>query len=139
VERQVVVVCKLTAPESAIVNARKRNKARYLTHKIVCGEHATVLTLGPREDLAKWIVETWPMAFSGLGHEVHPNAKPVEQADRYYLHTLAEKFGDPNVRKRQELDQQLAELEHKLKLAPGELTGRDAKPKRGFFARLFGK
>lgn len=138
-EKQMVVVRKLTNNESSIVNSKKRNKERYWTHKVVCGEHATFLTIGPRPDLARRVVENWPMVFSGVGNEIHRNAKPVEEADKRYLITLGEKFGDPLERERIELDSKLEQLERELDLSPGELSGRPQKRSRkGFLSKLFG-
>lgn len=143
-EKQSIAICKLSAAESAIVNARKRNKEKFWTHKVVCGEHVTFLTVGRREDLAKWVIDLWPLAFSGISSEVHPNAKSVEQADRRYLITLEEKFGNPDERKREEMKQRLIELEREHGYANGSLSGlisnkAEEKPKKGFLSRLFGK
>lgn len=143
-EKQSIAVCKLSAAESAVVNARKRNKDKFWTHKVVCGEHVTFLTVGRREDLAKWVIDLWPMAFSVISSEIHPNAKPVEQADRRYLITLEEKFGNPDERRREEMKQRLTELEREQGYAAGSLSGlisgkSESEPKKGFLSRLFGR
>ena len=143
-EKQSIAICKLSDAESAIVNARKRNKDKYWTHKNVCGEHTTFLTVGSRQDLAKWVIDLWPMVFSGISREIHPNAKPVEQADRRYLITLEEKFGNPHKRKRKELTQRLIDSEQELGYSTGSISGvlkekTEEKPKKRFFSKLFSR
>jgi hypothetical protein len=136
-KKQCIVVCKLTSEECAIVNAKKRQQEKYWTHKVVCGEHATFLTIGPREDLAMMVIDLWPMAFSCIGNELHPNAKPVELADRRYLITLEEKFGNPSERKRKEMEQKLRSLGITLN-TNNEESETKAKPKKSILSKLFG-
>jgi hypothetical protein len=133
--KQCIVVCELSNEESTMVNSQKRNKENYWTHKVVCGEHATFLTIGAREDLARMVIDLWPMVFSGIGNELHPNAKPVEQADRRYLITLEEKFGNPSKMKLKRIEQELKSMGINLNMS----SNTEVKPKESFFNKLYSK
>jgi hypothetical protein len=97
--KQRIAVVRLTDLESSIVNKRKSNPAKHWTHKVVCGEHATFLQIGEDVGLAKMVLQNWPEVFSEISNSVPPNAQSVEKADRRYLTTLENKFGNPTDRK----------------------------------------
>lgn len=101
--QQVVAVVELSEVERGIVNARKRVQKRFWTHKVCCGEYETFLTIDARPDLAQMVIKLWPEAFSKVSSTPHPLAPPVEKANRRYLISLQERFGDPTERRLREL------------------------------------